>query len=143
MSRTRAIDADDLSLKIDQTIDMACILGTNELAFEYPDEFEDFIDSHSPNSHASVKDMLDMMNASDSDSAREWLYRNEFFGVVMQIGTPVRKYSSEGSYRSNFGHCYIGWVYGHTDDEAWEQAKDWAKTRHAADLEKFTKGGAA
>lgn len=142
MSRNRTIDADDLSLQIIQTIDMACILGTNELEFEYPNELEDLIDSHSPNSHASVKDMLDMMNASDPDSAHEWLYRNEVFGVVMKIRTPVRKHSSEGSAHWSFAHCYVGWVYGHTYDDAWEQAKDWAKTQHAADLEKFKKGGA-
>jgi hypothetical protein len=143
MSRARAIEADHLSLQIVTTIDMASELGTNELEMHYPGEFESFIESHNTNSHASVKDMLAMMQEHDSEYAHQWLYSHSVFGVVMGVRTPVRKHWSETGWKSSFGHSYIGWVYGNTYDEAWEQAKNWAESRHAADLEKFMKGGAA
>jgi hypothetical protein len=143
MSRARAIEADHLDLQIVTTIDMACLLGTNELEMNYPDELESFIESYTPNSHASVKDMLAMMQERDSEEAHQWLYGNAVFGIVMGVRTPVRKHWSETGWKSSFSHSYIGWVYGNTYDEAWEQAKNWAESRHAIDLEKFLKGRAA
>jgi hypothetical protein len=142
MSRARAIEADHLDMQIVKAIDMACLLGTNQFMLDYPDEIEPFIQSDITGAHASVKKMLEMMQDRESEDAHEWLYAHSIFGVLMEIRTAVRKHSSQNQYRSISG-WYVGWVYGDTYDVAWEQAKNWAESRHAADLEKFMKGGAA
>jgi len=147
-ARARIIDADHLSLRINKVIDIANLLGSEAfIEGEIPEDFENFIDSTQYKRHTSVEALSSILPSDGCDAEpediHERLYNHKMFGVLLNVGTPVRKHFDEGSWRFSYGHTYSGWVYGNTYDEAWEQAKHWAKERHAADLSKFMEGGAA
>lgn len=147
-ARARIIDADHLSLRINKVIDIANLLGSDAfIGRDIPEDFEDFIDSTQYKRHTSVEALASILPSDGCDAEpediHERLYGHQMFGVLLNVGTPVRKHFEEGSYRSSYGRMYCAWVYGNTYDDAWEQAKSWAQERHAADLSEFTKGGAA
>lgn len=148
MIPARIIDADHLDLRIHQVIDIANLLGSEGfMGSVIPEDFEDFMESTPYKRHASVEVLCSILPNDGFDAEpeeiHELLYGHQVFGMLLNVGTPVRKHLTETSWRSTYGHMYTGWVYSNTYEEAWEQAKNWAQERHAANLSEFKKGGAA
>lgn len=145
-ARARIIDADHLDLRVLKVIDIANLLGSEGfMGRVIPEDFEEFMESTPYKRHASVEALCSILPSDGCDAEpeeiHERLYGHQVFGMLLHVGTGVRKHFTEKSWRSSYGHMYAGWVYGNTYDEAWEQAKHWAQERHAADLSEFTKVG--
>lgn len=142
MSRARVVEADHLSLRVLKVIDIASLLGSDAFEYEVPDELEDFLSYETNALHisaAAIANALQPLGTElDAADAFERLYQKDVFGVLMQVGTPVRNHMSEDAWRCSWGHIYTGWVYGPSYDDAWELAKAWALVRHSTDLAKFT-----
>lgn len=147
-ARARIIDADHLDLRVLKVIDIANLLGSQGfMDSAIPEDFEGFMESTPYKRHTSVEALCSILPSDGCDAEpeaiHERLYGHQMFGMLLHVGTAVRKHLTETAWRSSYGHMYTGWVYGNTYDEAWEQAKHWAQERHAADLSEFMKGGAA
>jgi hypothetical protein len=147
MSSTRLGQAEHHLLRVRTVIDIASLLGAEAFDEVVPEDFEDFLETAARSVHVSAQGLRDALEKVQKDSDFMGMYTGEYNGILMQVGTPVRKYFGGDapdymcSYR--WGHQYVGWVYGMTYDDAWAAAMDWAAQRNADDLAKAPKGVAA
>jgi len=147
MSHERLDQASQHLLRVRSVIDIASLLGAEAFDDELPDLFEDFLDTPAQAVHASAQGLRDALEKVEKGADFMGVYTGDYCGILMQVGTPVRKYrvpvtdSEICSY--SWGHMYLGWVYGETYEAAWEQAIDWAKQRDAENMASALKGVAA
>ena len=132
-----------LNLRVLQVADLGTLLATDAFESHEPDAVQAFLDDAQPGAHRSVEPIYQALDTLGHESMHEVLYQGGFHGLLMLVATPLRKHFSKKCSTYSWSNYYTGWVYGATYEQAWKQAVDWAESRHAADLDKFLKVGAA
>lgn len=158
MSARRLKQAEELTLRIENFVDLAGLIGSGSLeGRNIPEPMEDFIDHAARKAKLGDDDFSTLCRlCRDNDPEEEEgsgeelafeLMRNGFTGVLLEVATPVKSFykPDSGNCSYSWGHYHTGWVYGTTFDKAWSEAIKWAKAQaaydKAASLKK--KGGAA
>lgn len=73
--------------------------------------------------------------------ARETIRDAGFYGIVLGISTPIRRYSKTGDGCSHsWGRTYDGYVYGETFEEALDLANKWVKKQNTYDKDRAMRG---
>lgn len=145
MSKERCKQAEEHLLRVRNVVDLASIIATDATESGWPGKLEGFLGR--AQRHDSVAKLWELIKTTKHEDAALRLQNAGFYGVLMHVETPVRKYiapEAESKIRScgwSWCHVYLGWVYGETYDAAWEQAVAWARQRDSENFESALEAG--
>lgn len=142
---SRSEQAYDHELRTLQVVDMATVLGTDQLDTAHLDDpLDSFVEAllERPFRHPSLEPLGSMLgypgwerdeDEDEVEHARQVLVENAhradregFHGLGVQFGTTVRRYFSATSYFASFGYMTTTWVYAETFEKAWQLGVEWA-----------------
>jgi hypothetical protein len=70
------------------------------------------------------------------DAVSDILIENGFYGIAIQVSTPVRQYINTRTYNYDWSLCHTQWVYGETFEDALGQADLWRQLMKEQDMAK-------
>lgn len=90
---------------------------------------------------AGKRNIVDLDDESDKlDKVIEFLDDMGFFGFLLSISTPIKKYSKDcKSCSYSMGSCYTGWAYGDNFELALRRAEEFRVKYDKYDKERATK----
>ena len=150
MNNERFQQAEDLTLRVEKTADLAALIGSGSFDGRHlPEPLDDFLfDAYDHKStRGKVGELFSLFRRNDPEEdgdAEELAYqimRFGLLGVVLKVATPVKSFylpeKMDCSY--SWGHYHTAWEYGHTYEDAWSEAMQWAKKSAQEDKVKSLK----
>lgn len=102
-------------------------------------------DKHPPAALSAFPGLLKEMRRGKKEEGRggallafsEYTAERSLYGFLVQVATPVFKYTSEDSASFSWGLCNTEWFYGETFEEAIAKGVTWAEETHEEAKEKW------
>src|SRR5450830_44757 len=135
----------DLEIRVVDLIDLCSLQIAAEDWLKLPTEVSDFLDDiFDTEVHPSLQPIVEAFigNPTQADATLENLLdmHPAHAGLLVKFSTPVRFHFDQNAWRAGWSISTTGWVAAPTFDAAWKLGCEWAKARHAKDLDKFLKG---
>lgn len=141
----RRQNALDLELRVVDFIDLCSMQVAAEDWINLPTDVADFLDEiFHTEVHPSLQKIVEAFNgnATEADANLENLLdmHPAHAGLLVKFATPKRDHVAQNTWRSGWSCYWTGWIAAPTFEAAWKLGCEWAKARHAKDLDEFLKG---